>query len=75
MELQKELNTKNVRNAGLVLSKLRESEKVSQVDLAKKMKKAQSFVSKVENKSKSPNLRTIVNYLDKLGYKIFFVKK
>jgi ribosome-binding protein aMBF1 (putative translation factor) len=70
-----EITSKNIKKIGIVLADVRTASGVSQTDLSKKMKKAQSFVCNIEKKVKCPGLGTTVAYLDKLGYKLLIVKK
>ncbi len=70
-----EITPKNLKKVGSMLADIRNSGEMSQTVLAKKMKKNQSFVSNVEKAVKIPSTPTIVNYLDKLGYKLLIIKK
>ncbi len=70
-----EITAKNLKKVGEMLVEIRNSESVSQTVLAKRMKKNQSFISNVEKAVKIPSTPTIVNYLDKLGYKLLIIKK
>lgn len=70
-----EITSKNIKKIGTTLADVRTASGISQANLSKRMKKAQSFVCNIEKKVKSPGLSTTVNYLDKLGYKLLIVKK
>ncbi len=73
--MQIEITPKNNKKIGSLLAQVRESEKVKQFALAKRMKTHQPNLSQIEHNSKVPALSTIVTYLDKLGYRLLIAKK
>lgn len=70
-----EISSKTIRKVGKILVAARESKGINQFSFSKKMKKAQSFISKVENNVECPSLITVVRYLDKLGLKLIVAEK
>ena len=70
-----EITKKNLKKIGSILMEVRKAEGFSQIALAKKMKKQQGFVSNIERTIRIASMPTIVNYLDKLGYKLTIQKQ
>lgn len=62
------IGKEDIKKVGSILKAVREKENVTQLEMKKRMKKHQSFMSNVENTVKIASLKTIVAYLDKLGY-------
>lgn len=70
------ITPKNVKSINKILSEIRKSKNIKQADVARKMKKPQSFISSIENSSlQDRSLKTIVSYLDKCGIAVEFVDK
>ncbi len=57
------------------LIKAREKAKVSQMELSRRTKVAQSTIARIENRNVSANISTIMKYLDTIGYELDIVKK
>lgn len=57
------------------LVSLRKQKKISQVELAVKMKSSQQAVSRIEKKEIHPSLKAICSMADSLGYELKLVPK
>lgn len=57
------------------LIKIRKNANLSQTQLADLIGNKQQVISRIENKENSPNLKTLCNILDVLGYEIKLVPK
>jgi transcriptional regulator with XRE-family HTH domain len=60
---------------GTMLNNIRVEQSITQEELARKMKVAQSYISQTESNRKKPTLPTLIKYLKACGYEIVFQKK
>jgi transcriptional regulator with XRE-family HTH domain len=70
-----QLTEKNLNELPQLLWDLRTTSGVTQEDVAKKLKKLQSYISQIENKEKVkiPQLKTLLPYLKHIGHRVLIV--
>lgn len=72
---QIQLKKKHLIVFGDVLREMRAERQISQVNLAKKMKTQQPYISELESNNCVPSLGTLISYLDGIGCDIYIVPR